>query len=162
MYIVKSFSRVVYNNMVECTKEYVRDCVKDHVPANDIEAFLNEAAKKLKSEDFYCTDGLFSPPVLTDEQKREIPCNETFYNQSEVCGDTFQTKFRGNRADMTLCKYVESVHVYSLIMFFCSVKILYSYFVCDLSIMKVKRFFFKVLGLCRIYRKIIRDSINAV
>lgn len=96
--------RVVYNNMVECTKEYVRDCVKDHVPTNDIEAFLNEAAKKLKSEDFYCTDGLFSPPVLTDEQKREIPCNETFYNQSEVCGDTFQTKFRGNRADKTLCK----------------------------------------------------------
>ena len=129
MYIVNSFSRVVYNNMVECTKEYVRDCVKDHVPANDIEAFLNEAAEKLKSEDFYCTDGLFSPPTLTDEQKREIPCNETFYNQSEVCGDTFQTKFRGNRADKTLCKYAESVHVIvwlcSFVQWRCSIVILY-------------------------------------
>lgn len=91
--------------MVECTKDYVRECVKNHVPPKDIEAFLSEAAKKLRSEDFYCKDGLFSPPVLTDEQKKEIPCNETYYEESRVCGDTFQTKFRSNRADKTLCKY---------------------------------------------------------
>lgn len=90
--------------MVECTKDYVRDCVKDHVSANDIEAFLNEAAKRLKSEDFYCKQGLFSPPVLTDEQKKEIPCTETFYNESRKCGDIFQTKFGRNRADRTLCE----------------------------------------------------------
>ena len=92
--------------MVECTKDYVRECVKDHVAENDIEAFLNEAAKQLKSEDFYCKDGLFSAPVLTKEKKKEIPCNETFYNGSRDCGNTFQTKFRSNRADKTLCKYV--------------------------------------------------------
>lgn len=90
--------------MVECTKDYVRECVKEHVSANDIEAFLNEAAKRLKSEDFYCKQGLFSPPVLTDEQKKEIPCNEIFYNESRTCGDTFQTKFGRNRADRTLCE----------------------------------------------------------
>lgn len=92
--------------MVECTKDFVRECVKDHVAENEIEAFLNEAAQQLKSEDFYCNDGLFSAPVLKDEKKKEIPCNETFYNESRDCGDTFQTKFRSNRADETLCKYV--------------------------------------------------------
>jgi len=97
--------------MVECTKDYVRECVKNRVPPKDIEAFLSEAAKKLRSEDFYCKDGLFSPPVLTNEQKKEIPCNETFYDESRVCGDTFQTKFRSNRADKTLCKYA-TMHVY--------------------------------------------------
>lgn len=96
--------KVIYNRMVECTKEYVRDCVRDHVPEDDIEAFLTEAAKQLKSEDFYCKDGLFSRPILTDEQKKEIPCNETFYNESRACGDTFQTKFRNDRADKSLCK----------------------------------------------------------
>jgi len=96
--------KVIYNKMVECTKDYVRECVKNRVPPKDIEAFLSEAAKKLRSEDFYCKDGLFSPPVLTNEQKKEIPCNETFYDESRVCGDTFQTKFRSNRADKTLCK----------------------------------------------------------
>lgn len=90
--------------MVECTKDYVRECVKNHVPANDIEAYLSEAASRLKSEEFYCKDGLFSPPVLADEQKKEIPCNETFYNESRMCGEAFQSKFRSNRADKTLCK----------------------------------------------------------
>lgn len=99
--------------MVECTKEYVRDCVRDHVPEDDIEAFLTEAAKQLKSEDFYCKDGLFSRPILTDEQKKEIPCNETFYNESRACGDTFQTKFRNDRADKSLCKYVHYLRKYS-------------------------------------------------
>lgn len=94
----------IYSRMVECTKDYVRECVKDHVADNKIEAFLNEAAKQLKSEDFYCKDGLFSAPVLTDERKKEIPCNETFYDESQDCGNTFQTKFRSNRADETLCK----------------------------------------------------------
>lgn len=96
--------KIIYNKMVECTKDYVRECVRDHVPAGDIEAFLVEAAKRLKSEDFYCKDGLFAPPVLTDEQKKEIPCNETFYTESRQCGDVFQTKFRSNRADQTLCE----------------------------------------------------------
>jgi len=96
--------KVIYDRMVECTKDYVRECVKDHVPGNDIEAFLNEAAKQLKSEEFYCKDGLFSAPVLTKEKKKQIPCNETFFNGSRDCGNTFQTKFRSNRADKTLCK----------------------------------------------------------
>lgn len=96
--------KVIYSRMVECTKDFVRECVKDHGAENEIEAFLNEAAQQLKSEDFYCNDGLFSAPVLTDEKKKEIPCNETFYNESRDCGDTFQTKFRSNRADETLCK----------------------------------------------------------
>ena len=101
--------------MVECTKDYVRDCVRGLVPDNDIEAFLTEAAKQLKSEDFYCKDGLFSKPILVDEQKKEIPCNETFFNESRVCGDTFQTKFRRNRADKSLCKYVQYLRKYSWI-----------------------------------------------
>lgn len=96
--------KIIYDRMVECTKDYVRDCVRGLVPDNDIEAFLTEAAKQLKSEDFYCKDGLFSKPILIDEQKKEIPCNETFFNESRVCGDTFQTKFRRNRADKSLCK----------------------------------------------------------
>lgn len=95
--------------MVECTKGYVRKCVKDHVPAGEIEAFLTKAARRLKSEDFYCKDGLFAPPVLTDEQKKEIPCNETFYAVSSGCGESFQTKFRSNRADKTLCEYVVKI-----------------------------------------------------
>ena len=81
------------------------------MPAGDIEAFLVEAAKRLKSEDFYCKDGLFAPPVLTDEQKKEIPCNETFYTESRQCGDVFQTKFRSNRADQTLCEYVSAIFI---------------------------------------------------
>lgn len=100
------YFRIIYGRMVECTKDYVRECVKDHLADDAIEAFLNEAAKQLKSEDFYCKDGLFSAPILTDEQKKQIPCNQAFFNESRVCGNTFQTKFRSNRADKTLCKYV--------------------------------------------------------
>ncbi|XP_015763691.1 PREDICTED: uncharacterized protein LOC107342710 isoform X1 [Acropora digitifera] len=96
--------KIIYDKMVECTKGYVRECVRDHVPADEIEAFLIEATKRLNSEDFYCEDGLFAPPVLTDEQKNEIPCNETFYAVSSGCGESFQTKFRSNRADKTLCE----------------------------------------------------------
>lgn len=62
-------------------KDYVRECVKDYVVDNKIEVFLNEVVKQFKFEDFYCKDGLFFVLVLIDEKKKEIFCNEIFYDE---------------------------------------------------------------------------------
>ncbi|KAJ7370723.1 hypothetical protein OS493_030142 [Desmophyllum pertusum] len=40
--------KIIYSRMVECTKDYVRECVKDHVAPNDIEVEFVDAKFCLK------------------------------------------------------------------------------------------------------------------
>ena len=69
-----------------------------------MEALLNESSNQLNTEAFYCKDGLFSTPRLIDAPKNSNHCKKEFYNETMACGEIFQTKFRRDKADESLCR----------------------------------------------------------
>ena len=90
--------------MIKSIKDIVRICLRGYISDSAIETHLKESAKKLKTKELYCGSAKYQPQILSDLQKKRLPCVEEFFTESPKCTEELKSKFKTNPADPTLCR----------------------------------------------------------